>query len=53
MLLYVDPGTLMPIASALAAIGGVLMLFGRRVAGLARTLYRSVADLVRRLVRSR
>ena len=36
MLLYVDPGTLMPVASALAAIGGVLMMFWRRIVGAIR-----------------
>lgn len=48
MLLYVDPGTLMPVASALAAIGGLLMMFWRRVVGFIR----SAAQFVRRLVGS-
>jgi hypothetical protein len=37
VLLYVDPGTLMPVASALAAIGGLLMMFWRRVVGFVRS----------------
>ncbi len=33
---YLGPDTLMPLGSALAAILGVILLFGRRALGLAR-----------------
>lgn len=29
--MYIDPGTLMPLASAVAAFFGALLIFGRRV----------------------
>lgn len=34
--MYVGPETLMPLASILAAITGVIMLFWRRTVGLAK-----------------
>jgi hypothetical protein len=45
--MYVDPGTLMPIASALAAVGGVLLMFWRRVAQAVRAGIGAVARLFR------
>lgn len=41
---YVDPGTLMPLASAIAVVTGFLMMFWRRVVGAAR----SAAQLARK-----
>ena len=35
--MYIGPETLMPLATALAAITGVLLMFWRRVVGLVRT----------------
>jgi len=35
-MLYVGPDQLMPLTSALAAIGGAIMIFWRQVVGLAR-----------------
>ena len=37
--MYVGPETLMPLASALAAIAGALLLFWRRVVAAARSSY--------------
>ncbi len=43
--MYVDPGTLMPIASAFAALVGGLMLFWRRVVAGLRAAAQRVAHL--------
>ena len=40
MLLYIGPETMLPLASALAAIGGVLLMFWQRFVGLVRKLWR-------------
>lgn len=48
--MYVGPETLMPLASALAAIAGALLLFWRRAAGAARTSYQFIS---RKLSRNR
>ena len=37
--MYIGPETIMPLASALAAIGGVLLMFWRRVTGFTRTTF--------------
>ncbi|MBC7789980.1 MAG: hypothetical protein H7Z74_08535 [Anaerolineae bacterium] len=34
--MYIGPDTLMPVASALAAIAGVLLMFWRRTVGMLR-----------------
>jgi hypothetical protein len=39
LLLYIGPETMLPLASALAAIGGVLLLFWHRFIGLLRKLW--------------
>lgn len=44
VLLYVGPDQLMPLASALGAIGGILMLFWRQVTGA----FRRLVGLIRR-----
>ena len=43
MMLYIGPETILPLASALAAIGGVLLMFWQRFAGLVRKLWRVIA----------
>jgi hypothetical protein len=43
---YIDPGTLMPLASALAGIVGALLLFWRRVTGAVRTAFSAVRQKV-------
>ena len=43
VLLYIGPETMLPLASALAAIGGVLLVFWHRFVGLLRKLWRIVA----------
>ena len=40
MMLYIGPETMLPLASALAAIGGVLLIFWQRFLGLVRKLWR-------------
>jgi hypothetical protein len=42
--MYIDPGTLMPVASALAAILGALLMFWRRVVHLVRTAFRAITS---------
>lgn len=41
-LAYLGPETLMPVASALAAFGGLILLFWRRMVGLMRRLGRTL-----------
>lgn len=48
--MYIGPETLMPLASALAAIAGVLLLFWRRTVGAVRAGVRFVTQ---RLPRNR
>jgi hypothetical protein len=45
MFLYIGPETMLPFLSALAAIGGVLLMFWQRFVGLIRKIWRG---LVRR-----
>jgi hypothetical protein len=47
--MYVGPETLMPLASALAAVVGVALMFWRKTVGLARATYRLVARQFSRL----
>ncbi|MFN2383445.1 MAG: hypothetical protein ABR559_04180 [Gemmatimonadota bacterium] len=44
--MYLGPETLMPVASALAAIGGFLLLFWRRTVGALRTFFQFVGRKV-------
>lgn len=48
-LLYIGPDALMPVASALAAVVGLLLMFWRRTVGLVRALAQRVAGAARRL----
>lgn len=43
VLLYIGPETMLPLASALAAIGGVLLVFWHRFVALLRKVWRIVA----------
>jgi hypothetical protein len=45
---YVGPETMMPLASAVAAVVGVLLMFGRNVMLIARNAVRRVRDLAGR-----
>jgi hypothetical protein len=40
--LYIGPETMLPLASALAAIGGVLLMFWQRFVAIVRRLWRIV-----------
>jgi hypothetical protein len=51
--MYIGPETIMPLASALAAIGGVLMMFWRRIAGFTRMAYQRVSRTFSRIFASR
>jgi hypothetical protein len=42
IMLYIGPETMLPLASALAAIGGVLLIFWQRFVGLVRKLWRLI-----------
>ena len=39
---YLGPETMMPVASVIAAVAGVFMMFGRPVVGFARGIVRRV-----------
>lgn len=39
---YIGPETMMPVASIIAAVAGVFMMFGRSVVGFGRGLVRRV-----------
>jgi hypothetical protein len=39
---YIGPETMMPVASVIAAVAGVFMMFGRSVVGFGRGLVRRV-----------
>jgi len=51
--MYIGPETLMPLASVLAAITGVLMLFWRRTVEASRAVSRAVTGLFVRLFGNR
>lgn len=42
-LLYIGPETIMPLASALAAIAGILLLFWRRTVALFRAAFQAIS----------
>jgi hypothetical protein len=42
VLLYIGPETMLPLASALAAIGGVLLIFWQRFVGWVRKCWRLI-----------
>jgi len=42
ILLYIGPESMLPLVSALAAIGGVLLMFWQRFVGLLRKLWRLI-----------
>ncbi len=47
--MYIGPETLMPVASAFAAVVGVMLIFGRRTVSFFRASYRFVARQVSRI----
>jgi hypothetical protein len=47
--MYFGPETLMPLASALAAVVGVSLMFWRKTVGVVRAAYRFVARQFSRL----
>lgn len=51
--MYIGPEVMMPLASALAAIAGVLLMFWRRVVSFARTTAQAVGRTFSRLFASR
>lgn len=47
-LMYIGPDVLMPVASAIAAVVGVLLMFSRRVIGAARLLTQKLTGWIRK-----
>lgn len=47
--MYIGPETMMPLASVLAAISGVILMFWRRVSGFARSTFEAITRTVSRL----
>ena len=47
--MYIGPETLMPLASAVAAVMGVLLMFWRRVVGAVRSGVNTLSRLFTRL----
>lgn len=45
MVAYIGPDVLLPVASALAAIGGMFLMFGRRVVGFFRMIGQRIGRL--------
>jgi hypothetical protein len=46
--MYIGPETIMPLASALAAVGGVLLMFWRKVAGFTRFVLQRITRIFAR-----
>ena len=44
VILYIGPETMLPLVSALAAIGGVLLMFWHRFVGLVQKLWRLITS---------
>jgi hypothetical protein len=44
--LYIGPETVLPFLSALAAVGGVLLMFWQRVVGLLRQLWQLISGKI-------
>jgi hypothetical protein len=51
--MYIGPDTLMPVASALAAIAGVVLMFWRRTVGIVRMGAQAVGRSMSKLVGKR
>ena len=47
--MYIGPEVIMPLASALAAVAGVLLMFWRRVTAFVRVAYMTMSRTVVRL----
>ncbi|NIR53073.1 hypothetical protein GWO43_30985 [candidate division KSB1 bacterium] len=46
VILYIGPETFMPLLSFLAAVGGVLLMFGRRIMALLRKFFAFCRNLI-------
>lgn len=42
--MYIGPETIMPVASALAAVAGIMLMFWRRTVAFFKTILRFVRD---------
>ena len=51
--MYFGPETLMPVASALAVVAGVILMFWRKTVGVVRASYRFMARQVSRMLPGR
>lgn len=47
--MYVGPETLMPLASVLATVAGVALMFWRKTVGIFRAAFRFISDSTSRL----
>jgi hypothetical protein len=45
---YLGPETMMPVASVIAAVAGVVMMFGRTVVGFGRRVFQRIRPSSRR-----
>jgi hypothetical protein len=46
--MYIGPETIMPLASALAAVGGVLLMFWKKVTGFTRSVFQRITRIFAR-----
>ena len=46
--MYIGPETIMPLASALAAVGGVLLMFWKKVTGFTRSVFQRISRIFAR-----
>lgn len=51
--MYIGPETIMPLASAAAAVAGVVLMFWRRVVGVVRSSYQAITRTFSRIFASR
>lgn len=51
--MYIGPEVMMPLASAIAAVTGILLMFWRRFVGIVRTTWQAVGRTFSRIFASR
>lgn len=48
--MYVDPGTFMPVATAIATVTGIILMFWRRTVALVRSFLQFSRDKLSRML---
>lgn len=48
--MYVDPGTFMPVATAIATVAGIILMFWRRTVALVRSMLQFSRDKLSRML---